>query len=189
MSGAFADGPRGRMLAWAVTLTLLMVLWAICVHPLVRWHIERAERLEQRLALLQHMSELAATLPELQRQSSEGTPVGNLIEGASDALAGASLQGLVQRIAATAGAELDSMETLPPEQRGNYRRIGLRVATTAPWPVLVRLLQETAQGPPRMLVDELQLNAPPFEVRTAMSPINATITIVAFCAATAARVE
>jgi hypothetical protein len=43
---------------------------------------------------------------------------------------GAALQSAVQRMATTAGAELNSMEMLPAEQHGTYRRIGLRAATT-----------------------------------------------------------
>ncbi len=66
------------------------------------------------------MTALVATLPELQRQSSgEHAPAAALLEGASDAVAGAALQSTVQRMATTAGAELNSMEMLPAEQRGS----------------------------------------------------------------------
>ena len=46
-----------------------------------------------------------------------------------------------KRMASIAGAELNSMEILPAEQRGTYHRIGLRVATAAQWPVLIELLR------------------------------------------------
>jgi general secretion pathway protein M len=103
-----------------------------------------------------------------------------LLEGASDAIAGAALQSAVQGMATTAGAELNSMEMLPAEQRGAYHRIGLRVATAAPWPVLIDLLRQIEQGMPRMLIDDVQLRAPPVELRAAASPISAAFTIVAF---------
>jgi hypothetical protein len=184
MEGALPEGARGRLLALALTVTLLAALWAGCVLPLIEWHAARAEALEQRRALLQRMTALVATLPQLQRQSSgeHGAAVA-LLEGASDAIAGAALQSTVQRMATTAGAALSSMEMLPAEQRGAYRRIGLRVATAAQWPVLIELLRAIELGAPRMLVDDLQLRAPPMELRPANAPISAAFTIVAFRAA------
>jgi len=184
MEGALPEGLRGRLLALALTVTILAALWAGCVQPLIDWHAARADTLEQRRALLQRMTTLATTLPELQRQASgEHAPAAALLEGASDAIAGAALQSSVQHMASMAGAELNSMEILPAEQRGTYRRIGLRVATAAQWPVLIELLRAVEQGSPRMLVDDLQLRAPPVALRAANTPISASFTIVAFRAA------
>ena len=120
MEGALPEGLRGRLLALALTVTMLAALWAGCVQPLIDWHAARADTLEQRRALLQRMTTLATTLPELQSQSSgERAPAAALLEGATDAIAGAALQSTVQRMATTAGAELNSMEMLPAEQRGS----------------------------------------------------------------------
>jgi type II secretory pathway component PulM len=181
MEGVLPEGVRGRFLAAALTVTVLAVLWVSCVQPLVDWHAERADTLDQRRALLQRMTALVGTLPELQRQSSgEHAPTAALLEGASDAVAGAALQTSVQRMATSAGAELSSMEMLSAEQRGAYRRIAMRVATAASWPVLVELLREIEQATPRMLVDDLQMRAPPVELRAVTTPVSATFTIVAF---------
>lgn len=189
MDGALPEGLRGRILALALTATVLAALWFGCVQPLIDWHAARAESLVQRRALLQRMTELVATLPDLQQQaSSVRAPTAALLEGASDAVAGASLQGAVQSMAAAAGAELSSIETLPAEQRGAYRRIGLRVATAAPWPILVALLRSVEEGTPRMLVDDLQLRAPAVELRSAATPVSAAFTIVAFRAVPAGSV-
>jgi type II secretory pathway component PulM len=118
MEGALPEGLRGRLLALALTVTILAVLWAGCVQPLIDWHAARSDTLEQRRALLQRMSTLATTLPELQRQASgEHAPAAALLEGASDAIAGAALQSLVQHMTSMAGAELNSMEILPAATR------------------------------------------------------------------------
>jgi general secretion pathway protein M len=186
MEGALPEGWRGRLLALVLTLTVLAALCVACVQPLIDWHTARADALEQRRALLQRMITLAARLPELRSQSSgEHAPVAALLEGASDAIAGAALQSAVQGMATTAGAELNSMEMLPAEQRGSYRRIGLRVATAAQWPVLIEMFSAIGQRSPRMLVDDVQLRAPPVELRQANSPITASFTVVAFRAAVA----
>jgi hypothetical protein len=90
-------------------------------------------------------------------------------------------------LATEAGVQPNSMETLAAEQRGAYRRIGLRVAMAAPWPVLVDLLRAIEQGPPRMLIDDVSLRAPPVELRTASSPVSAAFTVLAFRPATSAQ--
>ena len=190
MDTALPEGRRGRLLALALTVSVLAALWVGCAQPLIDGHAARADTLDQQRALLQRMTALAATLPDLQRQSSgEQAPVAALLEGPSDAIAGAALQSSVQHMAARAGAELNSMEMLPAEQRGAYRRIGLRVAASAQWPVLIELLRSIEQDSPRMLTDDLQFRAPPVELRVASSPISAAFTVVAFRAGAAGSGE
>ena len=159
------DGPRGRMLAAGLTLTLMGALWFGVATPLIGWYQDRAEELTQRRALLVRTQAVAETLPELERRSGGEHPApAALLPGATDALAAAAMQSAVQAMAAACGAELASMETLPAEARGGYRRIGLRVSLSASWPVLIELLHTAGQQQPRMLVDDLQFRAPPIQV-------------------------
>lgn len=186
MDTTLPDGPRGRLLALALTATVLAALWVGAAQPLIAWHAARAEALAQHQALLQRMTALIATLPRLQREASQAhSPAAALLTGASDAIAGATLQTAVQRMATAAGASLRSLETLPAEPSGHYRRISLRVSTAAPWPVLIALMRSIEQAAPRMLIDNLQLRAPPVGLRKATTPISAAFTIVAFRAAPA----
>jgi general secretion pathway protein M len=181
MDTALPDGLRGRILALALTVTLLAALWVGVAQPIFAWHAARAEALAQRRALLQRMTALVATLPELQREASQHhAPAAALLEDSSDAIAGATLQTAVQRMATAAGATLRSLETLPAEQSGHYRRISLRISTDAPWPVLIALMRAIEEGTPQMLIDDLQLRAPPVELRAATTPISAAFTVVAF---------
>ena len=56
------------------------------------------------------MTQLAAALPELQHQATrEAAPRMALLEGASDAIAGAALQSAVQDMAGAVGASLTSI--------------------------------------------------------------------------------
>lgn len=181
METGLPEGLRGRVLALVLSATVVAAAWTGGVRPLMDWYAARGEMLQQRHMLLQRMQALAATLPDLQRQSSgEHTSDAALLEGASDAIAGAALQSSVQRLAATAGAALNSMEMLPAEPRDSYRRIALRVATAAPWPVLIALLQAIDQGSRHMLIDDLQLRASPFETRAESSSVSAAFTVLAF---------
>jgi general secretion pathway protein M len=190
METTLPDGLRGQILATALTLTLLAALWFGLAAPLIGWYHDRAEALAQRQSLLRHMQALVETLPALEhvRPAGQATRAA-LLPGATDALAAAAMQNAVQTMAAGSHVELASVETLPAEARGAYRRIGLRVSLSAPWPVLVGLLREAGQGEPGMLVDDLQLHAAameaPLPANAAGAPVSASFTLLAFRAGSA----
>jgi general secretion pathway protein M len=101
-----------------------------------------------------------------------------VLAGETDAVAGAALQLLMQQMAIGAGTSLSSVEVLPAESVGGYRRIGLHVALAAPWPALVHLLQSIEQATPPMLVDDLRLHGSP--VANVALPMDASFTVLAF---------
>ncbi len=199
MAGSAASGLptgiRGRVLALALTATALVSVWLGIAVPLVDLHADRADLLERRTALARRMTELVDTLPALraqqeaaqqtQGQSAATPPVRALLAGASDAIAGAALQGLVQDMARNAGTNLTRIETLPAEARGGYRRIALRVALTAPLPDLVKFLTALAQANPRMLIDDAQMRGTNVREEAGSPPIDTTLTILAFRAGAA----
>jgi general secretion pathway protein M len=183
---ALPEGRRGRVLAVALTLTVLAALWFGVAQPLIDWHAEQADALESRRALAARMAALVETLPALRQEAGAARPAPvALLEGGTDAIAGAAMQGAVQALARTAGASLASIETLPAEPRGAWRRIGLRVSLAASWPVLVELMRAIEQGSPAMLIDELQLRGPPVQARSPSAPVQASFTILAFRAVAA----
>lgn len=188
LSSGLPTGLRGRLLALGLTLTLAAALWLGVVAPLMAWYGDRSDQLERRAALARHMAELIETLPALQAQQAaepSGPSVSAVLQGSSDAIAGAALQGLIQDMARAADISLTRIETLPAEIRGNYRRIALRVALSTPLPDLVKFLVAVAQANPLMLVDDLQLRSSggdaleTGESQTAQT-IDATLTILAF---------
>jgi general secretion pathway protein M len=187
MEHTLPDGRRGQILAVALTVTVLVALWLGIAAPLIDWHGAEAEALAQRQALLRHMQALVATLPALEHApAATKSAAPALLSGTTDALAAAAMQSAVQAMAARSGVELASMETLPAEPRGAYRRISLRVSLTAPWPAVIELLRAADQGQPRMLVDDVQLRVDPAPDRGAAAPIGASFTLLAFRAANGA---
>ncbi|HJS85533.1 MAG TPA: type II secretion system protein GspM [Acetobacteraceae bacterium] len=154
-------GPRGRILALALTLIAFLVVWFGIIGPALAWYSGRAERLDQRLVLARRMADLAASLPQLERQVA-ALPTTNanpnaLLPGESDAVAAAALQERVQEMASRAGAPLSSVEMLQATQLGQFRRIGLRVAAQAEMGNVIHLLESIQAAKPRMLIDELDL--------------------------------
>ena len=177
-------GPRGRVLALAVTGLLLALLWLGAVAPLLEWHAARTERLAGRRALAERMGSLAETLPRLRREATAGGDAAPaLLEGASDSVAGAALQGQVGDMAGRAGLGVGSAELLPAEAAGRFRRVSLRLTASGSWTALVALLRALEDATPRMLVDDLQLRDSPSIAPDAGRPVAATLTVVAFRAA------
>ena len=183
------DGPRGRALALALTAALAAALWLGVLAPLMSWYADRADLLVRRTVLATRMTELVETLPALQARlaasASNGPPAVAVLQGGSDAIASAALQGLVQDMARAAGISLTRIETLPAEARGSYRRIALRVALSTPLPDLVTFLVAAEQANPRMLVDDLQLRSGVALVLdggdgSPAQPIDAALTVLAF---------
>ena len=165
MNTSLPTGSTGRWLALGITVFVLVMVWFAAVDPLLSWYADQAEQLGQRRMLVRRMETVAQSVPDLREQaagvSAQGPAATSLLEGGTDAIAAASLQQLVQDMAGRTGASLSSTEALPATQAGAYRRIGLHVAVSATWSVLMRLLQAIHQASPQMLVDDLQLHGLP----------------------------
>ena len=191
MALALPEGARGRALALGIAAIVLASVWLAAGQPLLAAYADRADALERRAALATRMADVAASLPELQREaaarSHDATPAAATLAGASDALAGAALQSRIEGMSSSAGGHLSSTEALPAEQVGTYRRVALRVAVDAPWPVLVRLLQDIERATPRMFIDDLQIRAQPAAEKLREPPLDISFTVLAFRAATSSN--
>lgn len=155
------EGLRGKLLAVALLITVITAFWAGIAVPLTEWYGTRADRLDQQARLARRMEQIVADLPELRRRASTAeaaAPVA-VLEGASDSVAGAALQQRLQQIGTDAGAQLASIEVLPGEPVGAYRRIGVRVSVTGTWPVVVKLLDAITASSPPLLVNDLQIES------------------------------
>lgn len=175
-------GPRGQILAAALTTIVAAFLWLGVIAPLRDWNADLADTRTRRETLAGRMRSLAETLPTLQRQSgaqASPSPALASMEGATDAVAAASLQEKIQDMARKAGVTLSSAEALPVDAVGPYRRIGLRLSVEGRWPMLIAFLQSTGQATPRMLIDDVQLQRGPI-LLGADKPLLASLTIFGF---------
>ena len=190
MIAALPTGTAGRTLALALLAGVAAAAWFSAVDPLLDWYARRADALAHKQALLPRLEALAASLPEWRRAQAEAASRAgtrpSLLEGGTDAVAAAALQGKVQAMASQAGARVTSMEILAAEPRGPYRRIAVRVAMEGHLPELLELLRAIGDAAPRMLVDAVQLNGPNAQAHTDTPPIAASFTVLAFRAGTGA---
>jgi general secretion pathway protein M len=176
------EGRRGRWLAVGVTLGGFTLLWCGGVLPLVGSYADGVRALDARSALQERMAQRAQTVPQLRRdleqRARSGSADASLLAAASDTLAAAALQEMLQAMATHVGASLASVETMAVLPVGGYRQIGLHVSLIASWPVLIRLLAAVAQAQPNLLVDDLRLHNGLSDA--ADPPMNATFTVHAF---------
>ena len=187
-------GRAGSALALGLVALVLLLAWTVVVSPVLAWHVERAETLERQRTLALRMANLVGTLPSLRQQAdlaaAKGPPPNSVLQGTTDAVAAATLQQLVQDMAGQASTSLSSTEALAAEQIGAYRRIGLRIAASAPWPALVQFMQTIEQTQPIMLIDDLQVRGVRLQVGAGEPPLEASMVVFAFRAealATAGR--
>jgi hypothetical protein len=188
MSTALPVGARGRALALALTALALAFLWFGAVAPLIAWYADRDERLQHDRTVSAHMMMMVQTLPALKQQAEAAATRASgrqekLLEGATDGIAAAALQGRVETLAGAAGTAVESAETLPAEPAGAHRAISVRIAMTAPWPALIRLLAALAGADTPIVVDQLQLRAPPRTSKDTDWPIDASFTVTGYRAA------
>lgn len=188
-AAALPQGRRGRALALVLTLIGLALLWSAVCQPLLDAHASASQALARRQVLASRMAGLAGSLPRLRAAvtalRSQAAPVVAVVEGGTDAIAAATLQGSLEAMASHAGARLTSAEALPAEPAGAYRRLALRVTVDATWSVLIGLLQAVEQATPRMFIDDLQLHAMPAARATRELPLDISFTLLAFRAADA----
>jgi len=185
LAAALPVGRRGRLLALALACLALALIWLALVAPLMDLYATRAQRLAEQQVLADHMAALAAALPDLQRQGA-GVPLpaqggAGLLEGPSDAVAGAALQGRLQEMVNAAGASLTSAEMLPPRTVAGLSRIGVRASVyAADWPKLVGLLRAIREADPHLLIDDLSLHAMSARSRDTGPALDATFSVFGF---------
>ena len=159
---ALPTGRRGQFLALSLTLLALSAAYLLVVAPVAGLYAERQSTLETRRMLLPRLKAAADELPELRARAAELRAAANArkvtLDGQSDAVASANLQGRIEELASSAGAMIGSTESLPAEARGGYRRIGLRYVLSGPYETLVKLLARLEAATPPLVIDNLHIH-------------------------------
>ena len=186
MVGSFTlpDGRRGQLLALALTLVAVAVIWAATVAPMLGLYESRADDLAQQRAMAARMTALSQEIPALrQAVAAAGMQSADdqlLLPGGTDAIAGANLQSALQNLATQAGTSLDSAQLLPVQPAGNLRGIGMQVSVTASWPVLITLLEAIGTAQPRMIVGDFRVSSATQDVVGQDPPMQATFSVSGF---------
>lgn len=184
MKRQLPTGRVGQLSALGLSILTVMALWLGVVAPLMDWHDLRAEALAQRALLAERMQALVAALPELRQEASvvkaNGAGEPALLEGDSDSMASAALQERLRTMFLPAGVQLNSVETLPGDDAGAYRRIRLRVSFNASWSVLMGLLKDIQAATPALMVDELLIQPALHRISSAPGTFDVSCAIFGF---------
>ena len=159
---ALPTGRQGQLLALALLLAALGVIYIFAASPLLEFYAERAAAVENARMLVPRLTAAADELPGLRARAAELRPAASTHkvtwEGSSDAIASANLQSHIAELAAAAGVTIGSTESLPAEMRGGHRRIGLRYALSGPYETLVKFLARLDAATPPLVVDNLSIH-------------------------------
>lgn len=145
------------LLAAAVGVYLIIAV------PLLDLYAEHESLIASRRMLLSKVNAAAGELPMLKTRVAELRDAVDshkfTLEGASDAIASADLEGHVERFARGTGLKIGSTEVLPPQAQGDYRRIGLRLLINGSYESLMKLLVAIETATPPLVVDDLEIRS------------------------------
>jgi len=161
MKQQLPDGLRGQMLALAIAVLGAAVVYLLVVSPILAFYGERADLLEQRVAMARRYETLARELPALRAADQKWRDKAGgelLLDGPSDALASAALQTEVKSLVEDAGGKLSSSEVLAPATDGNFHRVGIRVIFSGDLKLVTAVLRGVETSRPVLSVGDFSLH-------------------------------
>ena len=178
-------GLPGRFLALALTFVVALAAYALVAAPLLGVYSDRSLLLANRELLRDKIAAVAAELPQLRARANELSTTSDAqqttLQGSSDPIAMANLQNRVEELAASAGASISSTETLAPEIREYYRRVGLRVVLNGSFPSLMTFLSGLETSTTPLIVDNLQIHSVQSRAgSTQVARLDATVDVYGF---------
>lgn len=159
MTVSLPTGWRGRVIALTIAMALLGTIGFGAVVPLTALYALRAARIDERARLASHMTRVAADLPRLRAAAAQHIDgPATLIADSTDTVAAATLQMIVQSAARRDGIALTAIETVQPVAAGSYRRIGLKLSSSASWTALVQFLADLEHSEaPKLAIGALDI--------------------------------
>lgn len=152
-----------RLAALALLFVLGAGIWFAIVSPLVgrfASYRETVEVAEEQGARLQRLAAMTPRLRiQLARVRRDPSMRGQLLRGASDALAAATLQNRVKQVAGQNGLTLRSVQDLAPAQEDEFRRIGIRVAFEGDMAALDKVFHALETSPTLLFLDNVQIRS------------------------------
>jgi general secretion pathway protein M len=115
-----------------------------------------------RQMLAARLGSAAAELPSWRAKLANVTAAASTrpitLDGASDGIAAANLQSQIDKLTASGGIKIASIEGLQAESREEYRRIGLRIAVAGTYGSVIELLTAIEAATPPLVLGDLDLH-------------------------------
>jgi len=152
-----------RILALLILFALPAILAAVTLVPLhtvLTNYDENIADLEFRLQKYQRMAQLEMPLKaQLKNLTSKQESAEGLLQGESQAIAGANLQELFKQIVRGGGGRLESTQILPGSASGVMDRIGIRAQFSGDIDSLHQVLHDIEFNKPILFVDKIEIRS------------------------------
>jgi general secretion pathway protein M len=136
--------------------------YVLIAAPVLDFYHQREAALADKRMLAQRLNAAAAELPGLRAQLATLQAAAStrkiVLDGTSDAIASANLQRRIEELGTSTGVTISSTEAVAAESRGAYRRIGLRLAVSAEYAGVVKLLGAIDAAAPPLVLSNLQIH-------------------------------
>lgn len=152
-----------RTAALALLALAFLLVWGVTVVPYRALLASQAADLDQRRDRLERLTRIAASAPAvtqaLEASAASGGTASPYLEGASDALAGATLHSRLGRLAEASGLTVTSVEPAAGDDTAPGRVV-LGLAASGPLDGLQRFLHAIESERPLLFVEELDVLNP-----------------------------
>ena len=150
-----------KWLALVILLSLLTVLIAVTVLPVWSANRHYQNQIVELEGQLEQKGRAAAVGTRLQAQydrlKRSQTAITHTLKSKSPALAGAELQGIVKRIAASKNADVLSIQILPASEEQNFVRVTLKVRMRSALENIVQTFYALETGQPLLFLDNVSI--------------------------------
>ncbi len=153
----------GRIAAVALLLVLLGGAYVLGVRPLIATYDQNEAAIIEAQDLLARLRNGAAAEEDLQEKVQEISEQQGLqsyyLMKETDALAAAELQDRVKATVGENGGTIRSIQTLPGEDEGEFRRVTLRMQMTTTTESLLRIVHAFETGQPLLFLDNVDIQS------------------------------
>jgi Tfp pilus assembly protein PilO len=148
-------------MALAILLVALTSVYLLVIAPAIGLYSQGEAILADRSMLAPRLSVAAAALPALRSEVTKLRAAVSAsritLNGTSDAIASANLQSQIEKLATAGGVAIGRTEAITAENRGSYRKVGLRIAVSGDYEALIKLLAAIETGVPPLVLANLQI--------------------------------
>jgi hypothetical protein len=153
-----------RAAALAILAAIPIAIWIVLADPLWQAWSDADETEERSGQLITEFRQTLAKKPiyeaQLKALDTRRGSMPGLVEGASPALAAATLQGDIKRTIESHGGQVRSTQDLSAVREHGFERIAVRIDWTASVEALSKILYEIEGHTPYLFVDNLEVRAP-----------------------------
>ena len=151
----------GRLAAVALLGMVLAAVYLLGVAPLVENHRRTGEAIVETRDLLARYERQAAARSgleeELAAMRSLVASQGHYLDGATYAVAAASLQDSIKLVVETEGGQIQSIQTMPSRANEEIGRVAIRVQSLMVVETLLQTFHRLEAGAPYLFIDNLEV--------------------------------